>query len=206
MQLLPSVDPRAPVESLLPSFNRYQFYILLTVGVLAGASCLYGLLGPKQGHEGHQNFQTPGNAIFSTISLVLLGGYDPNYFDVDGGTDLIFEDAAKVVYVLTTFIVSIILLNLLIAILSDSHERLLDRREMEFTLAKARIVDSLERGPLNYIRLFVLAAVPYLKQKNNIVRLRLARLLIPEAVIISRSGAVVFQSRSDFAVANAYSC
>jgi hypothetical protein len=50
----------------------------------------------------------------------------------------------KVFFVLLSIAVLIILLNLLIALLSDSYEEIKEREEMEFTMQRANLICHLE--------------------------------------------------------------
>ena len=84
--------------------------------------------------------------------LLLFGGGEAELL-ASGETPAL----AYSLHVFGGFLVLVVLLNLLIAILSDSYERIQDRAQMELFLAQASYVDALDRSLLHYAVLLLYA-------------------------------------------------
>lgn len=99
---------------------RHFLYILL-IALFAASSAFYALLhhfDPSDGDAGNP-FRSPGHTLFFMFNMLLLGDFDMASF-VFGE----YEVLVQVLFVLSMMFTLIILLNLLIALMSDSYERI----------------------------------------------------------------------------------
>ncbi|EGD77193.1 WD-40 repeat protein [Salpingoeca rosetta] len=129
--------------------DTYVFLAVLLVVVLGATNSLYVFL-----HDaGGGGFTDVAQALFTTTTMLLFGGYDDSLF-----TSASDNLSLRVVFIAVMFLVLVILLNLLIAILSDSYERIQDRSAMELTMAKAKILDDQEASLFLWLRRVMAAA------------------------------------------------
>jgi hypothetical protein len=147
-----------------------HFTAILLVAVLASASSFYALLHharPLQSHDdgngGSDNpFQGAGQTLFFMFKMLLLGDFDTDLFLLGEYVVLL-----QVLFASSMTLTLIILLNLLIALMSDSYERIQvtyrisvpclhlplvfacaavqDQAEIEFLMLRARMVVSMEK-------------------------------------------------------------
>jgi hypothetical protein len=108
---------------------RY-FMLILLVAVLASASSFYALLHHARPlHSGDDDdddngsspspFRGAGQTLFFMFKMLLLGDFDTNLFLLGDYVALL-----QVLFVSSMMLTLIILLNLLIALMSDSYERI----------------------------------------------------------------------------------
>ncbi|EGD81237.1 Nudt9 protein [Salpingoeca rosetta] len=123
--------------------DTYVFLIVLVTVVLGASNSLFVLLhhsssgvASTSSFASADGFSDVALALFTSANMLLFGDYDQTLFD-DSSDGI----SARVIFVAVMFVTLVILLNLLIAILSDSYERVQDRSAMELTLAKAQILD-----------------------------------------------------------------
>jgi hypothetical protein len=122
---------------------RFETYVCTNLAlqvlliVFLGASSAMFLLVSARGADTAVGFEGPGITLFTTFRMMILGDFDTAEFVVGGDAN---QWVIRVVFVLTMVLVLIILLNLLIALLSDSYEKIQDRAYIEFQLARGRIV------------------------------------------------------------------
>eukprot|EP00050_Salpingoeca_kvevrii_P022764 m.131736 g.131736 ORF g.131736 m.131736 type:complete len:284 (-) comp9818_c0_seq6:189-1040(-) len=118
-----------------------SFLAILGIAVLGLSSAFYALLSHQTLDTGDENpFRGPGHALFYMFNMLLLGAFDTSTF-VFGD----YEELAQVLFVGGMVFTLIILLNLLIALMSDSYERIQDRAEIEFLMLRSRILVEQER-------------------------------------------------------------
>ena len=94
------------------------FLLLMTIDLIATGSAFYLLVQAESVH-GYENF---GASYFSMYQMLFLGNYDEDVFA--GHYDIIL----KSLFVLSTILCSILLLNLLIARMADSCKDRCSRR------------------------------------------------------------------------------
>lgn len=98
---------------------RY-FLVVLSIALLAAGSAFYALLHNSESEsEANNPFRTPGAALFFMFRMLILGDFDTDSF-VFGE----YKVLVQVLFVLVMVLTLIILLNLLIALMSDSYERI----------------------------------------------------------------------------------
>ncbi|EGD81093.1 hypothetical protein PTSG_11041 [Salpingoeca rosetta] len=76
----------------------------------------------------------PANGLLLMFNLLLLADFDLDTFDGD------YVVLLRILFVISMVLVPVVLLNLLIALMSDSYERIQDRADIEFQLLRARIL------------------------------------------------------------------
>jgi hypothetical protein len=85
-----------------------------------------------------------------TVFDMMLGTYDPAMFDMDGGVmngGYITSIFIKTFFVLFMVLVPIVLLNMLIAVMGDSYERV--ENQVRQTNARMRCIVRLHRPHIN---------------------------------------------------------
>merc|ERR1719231_720066 len=114
------------------------FDILMVAGILilGLANGLMVLLDPEADDEGYTD---PADAIYTTYKMILLGDFDDSGFAIGEFSILI-----KLMFVGSSLLGTIVVLNLLIARMSDSYERIQDEAEMERRRLKARMIQKYE--------------------------------------------------------------
>eukprot|EP00043_Microstomoeca_roanoka_P020153 m.238925 g.238925 ORF g.238925 m.238925 type:complete len:1029 (-) comp17117_c0_seq3:453-3539(-) len=131
--LLPFERTGPLILMILQILRDTYVFLMVLFAVVLGATNSFFLFLHDRGADG---FGDVALALFTTINMLLFGDYDQHVFaeSTDGLS-------ARLIFVAVMFMVLVILLNLLIAILSDSYERVQDRSAIELTLTKARILD-----------------------------------------------------------------
>lgn len=135
--------------------NVLPFLLLLTITVVSFAFALHLLVGPRDIY-----FSNPVSAIFMTWGMSLYVRSDHNHMHFRGaamnGVDLFGVNARHthgqdqvisvelLVYELLMVLVQIVLLNLLIAIMSDTYTRARERIALTSRYEKAQIIWELE--------------------------------------------------------------
>ena len=76
----------------------------------------------------------PANGLLLTFNMLLLADFDLGTFDGE------YTVLLRIMFVLSMIMTPIVLLNLLIALMSDSYERIQDRADTEFQLLRARLI------------------------------------------------------------------
>ena len=98
---------------------RY-FLLLLLIALLAAGSAFYALLhNSDPGDDVSNPFRGAGHALFFMFNMLLLGDFDTDSF-VFGE----YRVLVQLLFALVMMFTLIILLNLLIALMSDSYERI----------------------------------------------------------------------------------
>jgi hypothetical protein len=104
-----------------------HFMLILVVAVLASASSFYALLhharpldSDNDNSNGNDNpFQGVGQTLFFMFKMLLLGDFNTDLFLLGDYVALL-----QVLFVSSMMLTLIIMLNLLIALMSDSYERI----------------------------------------------------------------------------------
>jgi hypothetical protein len=96
---------------------RY-FMVILAIAVMAAASAFYSLLHHMPS-PGENPFRGPGHTLFFMFNMLLLDS-----FDIDSFVFGEYRELVQALFVLVMMLTLIILLNLLIALMSDSYERI----------------------------------------------------------------------------------
>eukprot|EP00055_Hartaetosiga_balthica_P010180 m.42663 g.42663 ORF g.42663 m.42663 type:complete len:1323 (-) comp7069_c0_seq2:2542-6510(-) len=116
-------------------YDMKYFLLVLSIGVLAFANVFY-LLTPDTTMDGYDDVADV--LLTSFVALILV---DAGVVQFDAGA---FTVLLKLIFVVTMVLVPIVLLNLLIALMSDSYERIQDRATIEFYRLRAQIVHEQE--------------------------------------------------------------
>lgn len=80
----------------------------------------------------------PGDGLLLIFNLLILSEFD---MDVYSGHYVVI---VRLLFVINMVLVPVVLLNLLIALMSDSYERIQDRAEIEFQYLRAQIIHHIE--------------------------------------------------------------
>eukprot|EP00045_Choanoeca_perplexa_P017145 m.243226 g.243226 ORF g.243226 m.243226 type:complete len:1747 (-) comp17460_c0_seq1:28-5268(-) len=116
------------------------FLLILGFVLLGCTNAFYVMIHYDQRGEGYESVSA---ALFSTFATMTLGDFDSANF-----TQGPFRGVLSVMFALTIMGISIVLLNLLIAILSDSYERVQDKADVEFQKLRAAYLVELEASML----------------------------------------------------------
>jgi len=130
MQAYPQTAPH--VRMLISVVHDIRYFSVLLIVVMSGTAFAFHILLWGVSTSG---FSTPSTTAFSVFNMLLLGSFTTDDFAQGRFTMLL-----RVFFTLSALIVPIILLNLLIAIMSDSYERVQDKAVNEFYLLRARII------------------------------------------------------------------
>ena len=105
--------------------------LAMLIAILALSNALFTLLDNEDAAVG---FLDPVDAIYTTYKMLLLVAFDDEGFAIGGSSSLI-----RVLFVVTSALGPVVLLNLLIARMSDAYERIQDEAEMERRRLQAQI-------------------------------------------------------------------
>merc|ERR1712054_657693 len=109
--------------------------LLVDVVLIFGlASGLYTLIHARGG-----GYDGPADALYTTYKMLLLADFDDGEFAIGDSQILI-----KLLFVFSSLLGTIVILNLLIARMSDSYERIQEEAEMERLRLQARIIQKYE--------------------------------------------------------------
>merc|ERR1712100_224331 len=109
--------------------------LLVDVVLILGlASGLYTLINARGG-----GYDDPADALYTTYKMLLLSDFDDGEFAIGDSQILI-----KLLFVFSSLLGTIVILNLLIARMSDSYERIQEEAEMERLRLQARIIQKYE--------------------------------------------------------------
>jgi WD40 repeat protein len=112
-------------------FDVRYFILVLAVAVAATWTSLTLLLPKKDGRE---RLGDAGNGLYITFNMLLLGDFESDLFDGE------YVVLVRLLFVFTMVLVSIVLLNLLIAIMGDSYTRISEKADLEFQALRASIL------------------------------------------------------------------
>jgi len=133
------------VRTLLQALQDMGAFVLIILIVLAGFSTGFFLLymqpafmGSADYEELYLQFGTPLNTVL-TLYDMMLGSYDVRVLRLSSSVVL-----AWLFFLLFSFMMSILLLNVLIAILSDSFERVQERADVEWRRERALLLVEME--------------------------------------------------------------
>ena len=129
----------AVVSSTLP------FLMLIALMILGQAHALFVSVASSNNTTGDDSlFASTEGALYSVFSLLVLSNYD---LETIWGAEQ--QLTTVLVFLFGSLICTLLLLNLLIAILSDTYERVQDRAYMEQELLRASIIEEVETSPLS---------------------------------------------------------
>ena len=106
--------------------------LAMLIAILALSNALFTLLDNEDAAVG---FLDPVDAIYTTYKMLLLVAFDDEGFAIGSSSSLI-----RVLFVVTSALGPVVLLNLLIARMSDAYERIQDEAEMERRRLQAQII------------------------------------------------------------------
>eukprot|EP00668_Euglena_longa_P035059 GGOE01045031.1.p1 GENE.GGOE01045031.1~~GGOE01045031.1.p1 ORF type:complete len:444 (-),score=165.93 GGOE01045031.1:295-1626(-) len=122
------------------------FMLVLLLAVMASSNAFYVLIrarpecmGPDIADSCDPNWLFVGSTLFTTFNMVILGSFDTASFVAGPYSGLL-----QALFVVTMLLVTIVLLNLLIALMGDSYQRIQDRSGVELSLLRARIILEVE--------------------------------------------------------------
>ncbi|EGD75564.1 WD-40 repeat protein [Salpingoeca rosetta] len=118
---------------LVICFDMRFFLMLLGISIMAAWVAFRVLL--IQGTAGYDEaLGDPANGLLVMFNMLLLVDFD---IATLGGEYVVL---VRIIFLLSMILVPVVLLNLLIALMSDSYERIQDRADIEFQLLRARIL------------------------------------------------------------------
>ena len=82
---------------------------------------------------------SPGDVIYSSFNMLILGDFDGDAIDATNEYHV-----TRTVFVMSQFIVAIVLLNLLIAIMGNTYGVINDKEELEYYKLRAALLTELE--------------------------------------------------------------
>ena len=130
--------------------NIKYFLLVLSIAVCAGANLFFVLLNNARvclpGSDGNAStndgcdtmphkYGNPGEALFTVFKMLILNNFDDTNFLPSP-----YKITLQIVFSISMVFVPIILLNLLIALMGDSHGRILENTKSEIFLFKAQII------------------------------------------------------------------
>ncbi|EGD80207.1 hypothetical protein PTSG_10886 [Salpingoeca rosetta] len=115
-------------------------YFLLVLGIsIVAAWTSFRLLLRDDSALPVEELGDPANGLLLMFNMLLLADFDLATFDGD------YVVLLRILFVISMVLVPVVLLNLLIALMSDSYERIQDRADIEFQLLRARILHEQEK-------------------------------------------------------------
>lgn len=152
---LPFKQTGVRVVTLIHVFEDvFTFIIVMMIMVFAGAHTQFLLVGhtTDDGSDGYANI---GQVAYTAVCTMLFGFVDRStVFNAQ------YPQTTAILFILMTFLVMIVMLNLFVAILSDSYERVQSRSYTELHFTRCKIIDS----QTSFIRLFRM--VPGLRKSS----------------------------------------
>ena len=136
LQALPSYGTL--IRMIVQIFYDIRGYlVILTVTIVAFANALYLMFNIGSHTLGSSGYDTIQEALFSAYKLLLLSDFNDDEFVV--GTP-VYQGVVASLFVFVTLLGPVVLLNLLIAQMTDSYEKIQDEAEKEMRRLKARII------------------------------------------------------------------
>jgi len=141
-QPLPFVGP--PVKMMIAILVDILDILVVLTLMLAGYSFSMFLLmaeetPPEDSESDQTGFQTVNDAFFTTYKQVFLAAFDDRTY-IFGRYKVI----STILFVIVTFLGTVVVLNLLIARMSDSYERIQEEAEFTVLRLKAQILIQIE--------------------------------------------------------------
>ena len=125
------------------------FLVVLCISVLATADSLFLLLNRNRVCVDNTNttqctdseflFTNPGEALFTVYNILILGDSSHDFLQLTQ-----YDWQLQIIYAVSKFFVTIVLLNLLIAIMQSGYGRFAKRYDIEQNLLRAQIIDEVE--------------------------------------------------------------
>ncbi|EGD76101.1 serine/Threonine protein kinase [Salpingoeca rosetta] len=112
-------------------FDMRYFLVVLGISIVA-AWTSFRLLLLDDKTVPLDGLGDPANGLLIMFNMLLLAEFE---LDTFGGT---YAVLLRILFVISMVLVPVVLLNLLIALMSDSYERIQDRADIEFQLLRAR--------------------------------------------------------------------
>ena len=128
--------------------STLMFLALVALLILGQAHALF-ISVPRIDGNDDGAYGSPGRAIYSSFSLALLSNYEMDTF-----LNAQQQTASLLIFSFGAVVCTVMFLNLLVAILSDTYERIQDRAYMEQILLQARLVERVERSSLSRVLRF----------------------------------------------------
>eukprot|EP00040_Diaphanoeca_grandis_P034404 m.213250 g.213250 ORF g.213250 m.213250 type:complete len:1318 (-) comp33144_c0_seq3:38-3991(-) len=135
---LQPVPMLGPVVRMITAvlFDIKDIILVTSILILGLANGLYVLLKTEGDHHGYDD---ASDALYTTYKMLLLGDFDDSMFAVGDSAVLI-----KCMFVVSSLLGTIVILNVLIARMSDSYERIQSEAEMERCRLQASIIRKYE--------------------------------------------------------------
>eukprot|EP00198_Chlamydomonas_reinhardtii_P010826 XP_001700163.1 transient receptor potential ion channel protein [Chlamydomonas reinhardtii] len=132
------------VQALLRIVANLRFFILiLVVLVLTFSFAFWQIMSidlpQNEDHRDGQDFDTLGNTIVQAYALGVIGQMDGNI-----GQDFAWRPWVQVLALTYTFLVTVILLNLLVAVMSDTYSVVKEHARSEWLLLRAKLILEIE--------------------------------------------------------------
>lgn len=113
----------------------YEILDILLVAVILILGLSNGILVLLHSESNSEGFSDPLEAIYTTYKMILLGDFDDSAFAVGR-----FSTTISVIFVVSSLLGIIVILNLIIARMSDAYERIQEEAEMEHRRLQAQII------------------------------------------------------------------
>ncbi|KAG2434963.1 hypothetical protein HYH02_012159 [Chlamydomonas schloesseri] len=132
------------VQALLRIVANLRFFILiLVVLVLTFSFAFWQImsidLAPNEDHRDGKDFDTLGNTIVQAYALGVIGQMNGNI-----GENFSWRPWVQVLALTYTFLVTVILLNLLVAVMSDTYSVVKEHARSEWLLLRAKLILEIE--------------------------------------------------------------
>ena len=138
MQPFASTGPLVRMVLAIFVDSRYFLLILVVAIVAAWSSFRLLLLEVTEAGVVVDALGDSGSGLFTMFNLLVLSDFDA---DVFVGPYVVL---VRILFVLSMVVVPVVLLNLLIALMSDSYERIQDQADLEFQALQAGIIIKIE--------------------------------------------------------------
>eukprot|EP00054_Salpingoeca_dolichothecata_P029818 m.236650 g.236650 ORF g.236650 m.236650 type:complete len:1190 (-) comp26550_c0_seq4:31-3600(-) len=136
LQAFESTGPLVRMVVRITHDIRY-ILLLLTLGVLATGHAFFILLEHENDSLGYDGI---GNSLFTSFNMVVLGAFESDGFTV-GRDDVLL----RLLFIVSMVLISIVLLNIIIALMSDSFEKIASQSINELFFLRARLILELEQ-------------------------------------------------------------
>ncbi|EGD76392.1 hypothetical protein PTSG_07515 [Salpingoeca rosetta] len=114
-------------------FDMRYFLLVLGISIVAGWTS-FRLLLRDDTTLLVEGLGDPANGLLLMFNMLLLADFELDTFDGD------YVALLRILFVISMVLVPVVLLNLLIALMSDLYERIQDRADIEFQLLRARVL------------------------------------------------------------------
>ncbi|KAG2483403.1 hypothetical protein HYH03_017711 [Edaphochlamys debaryana] len=132
------------VQALLRIVSNLRFFILILVVLVLTFSIAFWQifsfdLPPGEADRTGMDFDTLGNSIVKAYAYGVIGQFNP-----DVATGFAWRPWVQVLMLAYTFLITVILLNLLVAVMSDTYSVVKEHARSEWLLLRAKLILEIE--------------------------------------------------------------